>query len=380
MKTHQPRIQFIDFLRGFAVIVMVIGHSLDSVLSQELRGSDIFGLYNMLRGFTAPLFLFVAGFAFIIATEKRWEEYRTVSTALRKRVLKMGMLIVIGYAMHFPFFSFAKIIEASGPSEVAQFLQVDVLQCLAVSILLLHAMIWLSPTQSAFVRSLSAVTVAIVLAAPWIWSFDFATILSPVIAPYLNQQQVSLFPLVPYSAFLYAGVLTGHFYGVARVRQREQNFFLLLISLGAGMIALALLLDRLPFSVYPPHDFWKTSPNFFLIRLGVVALVTAGFFYVRGLSGIPARQLVVLGQASLLVYVVHLILVYGSAANSGLTHILGKTLQITEAIAVAIGVLLMMLLLVHAWNYARTHHTVPSRLIQYGLVSSLVYLFFTQPY
>jgi uncharacterized membrane protein len=380
MQKHQSRIQFIDFLRGFAVIVMVIGHSLDSVLSEELRTTGIFGFYTMLRGFTAPLFLFVAGFAFIIATEKRWEEYRTLSTPLRKRILKMGTLILIGYAMHFPFFSFTKIVAASGPQEVAQFLQVDILQCLAVSILALHAMIWFLPTQVSFVRFLSVVTGAIVLAAPWIWSFDFAPLLSPVVAPYLNQQQVSLFPMVPYTAFLYAGVVTGHYYGVARLRQAEQRFFLLLLSLAVGMIGMALLLDRLPLTIYPPHDFWKTSPNFFLIRLGVVVFITSGFFFARALRGIPARQLVVLGQASLLVYVVHLILVYGSAANAGLTQVIGKTLQFTGASALALGVLLLMLLLVHAWNYARTHHTVPLRLVQYGLVSSLVYLFFTQPY
>ncbi len=380
MHQHQSRIQSIDFLRGFAVIVMVIGHSLDSVLSQELRASELFGYYNTVRGFTAPLFLFVAGFAFIIATRKRWEEYRTLSRPLRKRVLKMGALILIGYAMHFPFFSFTKIVQASGPQELSQLLQVDILQCLAVSILLLHALIWFSPSEASFIRTLSVVTGAIVLLAPWIWSFDFAAFLSPVIAPYFNQQQVSMFPMVPYTAFLYAGVVGGHYYSLARLRQEEQKFFRLLLTLAVGMIATALVCDRLPFSVYPTHDFWKTSPNFFLIRLGVVSIITTGFFLFRGLRGIPARQLVVLGQASLLVYVVHLILVYGSAVNAGLAQVIGKTLQFSEALAIAFGVLLLMLLLVHAWNYARTHHTLPLRLVQYGIVSSLVYLFFTQPY
>jgi uncharacterized membrane protein len=380
MHNDHSRIQFIDFLRGFAVIVMVIGHSLDSVLSQELRTSELFGYYNVMRGFTAPLFLFVAGFAFLVATRKRWEEYRVLSRPLKKRVVKMSGLILIGYAMHFPFFSFTKIVQASGPQELSQLLQVDILQCLAVSILLLHALIWFSPTEGSFVRILSVVTAAIVLLAPWIWSFDFAPFLSPVIAPYLNQQQVSLFPMVPYTAFLYAGVVAGHYYSRARLRQEEQKFFRLLLALAVGMIATGLLWDRLPFSVYPPHDFWKTSPNFFLIRLGVVSTITTVFFMVRGLKGIPARQLVVLGQASLLVYVVHLVLVYGSAANAGLAQVIGKTLQVSDALAIAVGVLLLMLFLVHAWNYARTHHKLPLRLVQYGIFSSLVYLFFTQPY
>ena len=39
-----------------------------------------------------------------------------------------------------------------------------------------------------------------------------------------------------------------------------------------------------------------------------------------------------------------------------------------------------MALLARGWAYARTRHVVPSRLVQAGLATGLVYLFLTRPY
>ncbi|HXZ79500.1 MAG TPA: hypothetical protein VEG30_06185, partial [Terriglobales bacterium] len=71
--------------------------------------------------------------------------------------------------------------------------------------------------------------------------------------------------------------------------------------------------DHLPYQLYATYDFWHTSPNFFLIRVGLL-LIILGASYAwcqwgggqRGFS-----PLVQLGQTSLLVYWVHIELVYG---------------------------------------------------------------------
>lgn len=378
-KTPQ-RIQFLDFIRGFAVIVMVIGHSIDSVLSIEARGTEIFRLYNAVRGFTAPLFLFVAGCAFAVATEKRWESFTIFGAPLMKRVLKMFLLIVIGYALHFPFFSFNKLLYHTTPEEYALLFQVDVLQCLAVSILLMHALILLLPNVRVFAYALAGLTAVLVLATPIVWMIDFASVFSPAIAPYFNQSQPSLFPLFPYAAFLFSGTLVGHFYLVARREGRERQFIWRMIHAGIGAVFAGVVLDLFSVTLYPPHDFWKTSPNFFLIRIGIVILGTAGFYFVRQLPGVLERNLVGLGQASLLVYVVHLVCVYGSAANDGLAQLIGQTFSYPQAFVIALAVLLAMVGLVHAWNYVRTHYALPARSVQVGLTSTLLYFFLTKPY
>jgi hypothetical protein len=87
-----------------------------------------------------------------------------------------------------------------------------------------------------------------------------------------------------------------------------------------------------------------------------------------------------LGQGSLLVYVTHLVLVYGSSMNDGLLQRIGQTLPAPAAAAIALGVLALMILLVRVWRYLRRAYALPSRLVQAGLASTLLYLFFTNPY
>ena len=81
-----------------------------------------------------------------------------------------------------------------------------------------------------------------------------------------------------------------------------------------------------------------------------------------------------------MVYAVHLVVVYGSAANPGLQQVVGKTLPYYAAAGVGMAVLGGMIVLAYSWNYARTHHLWPSRFIQAGFVSTIIYLFFTKPW
>ena len=79
------------------------------------------------------------------------------------------------------------------------------------------------------------------------------------------------------------------------------------------MILIARSLDASSYSLYPVYDFWHTSPNFFLIRLGILLLiVAASYSWCRwGAGQMGFSPLIQLGQTSLLVYWVHIEFVYG---------------------------------------------------------------------
>jgi len=377
---HSNRIQVIDLMRGIAVIVMVMGHSIDAVLNMDVRSTELFRLYDAVRGFTAPMFLFVSGLTFAIATEKRWAEFLTLTRPLLRRMLKILLVLAIGYALHFPFFSFTKLVNEAGPLEMEQFFQVDVLHCVAGSLLFLHLLVVLTRTPRRFAITTLALATGIVITAPFIWNMDLASALSPVVAPYFNQKQMSIFPLFPYAAFLLVGAVVGHFFLAATKTDRARAFFAGILCLGVTAGVCGLLFDPIPVSLYPPHDFWKTSPNFFLIRLGIVMVVTAGVYFLRRVPSLVGRLLAVLGQASLFVYVVHLIVVYGSAANDGLTQAVGRTLHYPQAFGIALLVLCGMLVVVHAWNYMRAHYSFSSKFVQAAFASTLLFYFFTKPY
>lgn len=379
MDRQLKRIHFLDVMRGFAVIVMVMGHSIDAVLSRELRATDWFRFYDTFRGFTAPMFLFVSGFAYAVATLKRWDDFRTFSAPLFKRLRRIGLLFLIGYALHFPYFSFGRIVHEAKADQLAQMFQADILHCVAASLLILHLLIFLTPSRRAFVATLAAVTAGVVLASPIVWNIDFAPIVSPALSPYFNQTQLSIFPLFPFAAFLFSGVVAGLFFLEAREQGREHRAVARISLTALGAIALGIVFDLVPVQVYPPHDFWKSSPNWFAVRGGIVALVSMGFYRLRSLPESAVRLLTMLGQTSLLVYAVHLMIAYGSPVNHGLMQEVGQTLEAHLAVGVGLSVLVAMIVLTYLWQYLRTEHRLPARVVQFGLASTVLYSFFLMP-
>ena len=79
------------------------------------------------------------------------------------------------------------------------------------------------------------------------------------------------------------------------------------------MLLLAVWLDARPIKLYPVYDYWHTSPNFFMARVGVLLLIVfAGYAWCRwGLGTVGFSPLAQMGQTSLLVYWVHIEFVYG---------------------------------------------------------------------
>ena len=380
MSPGSQRIAFLDIMRGVAVVVMVMGHSIDAVLSREVRASELFQLYDAVRGFTGPIFLFVAGFAFFVATEKRWEAFRSFGKPLGKRLWRFMGLLAIGYALHVPYFSLDKLLHNTTPAEYAQMYQADVLHCLAVSMILLQLGLFLVKTPRAFAMFALGLAAAFVFASPLMWQQGVVAAISPVLAPYLNGLVPSIFPLFPYAGFVLTGVGIGHFYLAARRRGKEPEFHHALLLAAFAAVVVGLVFDLLPWAVYPAHDFWKASPDFFLIRIGAVGFVTATFLSLRRIPSIVSTGLVTLGQASLLIYVTHLIIVYGSPANQGLMQSVGQVLSPPQALVVAVEVLAGMFLIVKTWQYIRDQHLAYARFAQAVATSMILFHFLTRPW
>ena len=94
----------------------------------------------------------------------------------------------------------------------------------------------------------------------------------------------------------------------------------------------------LPLSLYPKSDFWLNSPWLILIKLGVIlAILPLAYLWTafgnRGFSWVQQ-----LGTASLLVYWVHLELVYGRWL--AFVH---ESLNVPETILAAAVVILLMI-------------------------------------
>jgi hypothetical protein len=122
-----------------------------------------------------------------------------------------------------------------------------------------------------------------------------------------------LFPLFPWAAFTFAGLVAGFLLQSDWVRRKESLAMILAGAGGVALIALGIWLDARPLQLYAVHDFWHTSPNFFLVRTGVVMVILfAGHAWCRwGAGQWGFSPLIELGKSSLLVYWVHIEFVYG---------------------------------------------------------------------
>lgn len=385
MQQAPHRIESLDVLRGIAVICMVLGHSVDSVLGPAARTTDLFRLYDAIRGLTAPMFLFISGLAFMVASERRWADYRRPGAHLARRLLRIAVLLITGYALHLPYFSFEKIVASASTSDLARLFQVDVLHCVALTLLALQGIVMVSRTPAVAAALAGALGAVIVAAAPLVWSADMSGSLPVFLTPYLNAYQPTVFPIVPYAAYMLAGVVAGRLYLGARERVTpgrgsDAQVVGRMLAICGVAAALGILGSLLPGQVYPAHDWWKVNPGIVLVRLFVVLALVGVFLRAASIPAAVSRPLGVLGRASFMVYTTHIVLVYGSPANDGLMQIIGQRLGTEAALAVAAAVLLTMTGFVHLHAFLKTRHAGRLATARTFLATAVAYVFLTRPY
>jgi fucose 4-O-acetylase-like acetyltransferase len=122
-----------------------------------------------------------------------------------------------------------------------------------------------------------------------------------------------LFPIFPWTAFAFTGLALGSLLLSDWARKKEAAALSLAGASGIALVALGSWLDARPLQLYAVYDFWHTSPNFFLIRAGIVIVILFGsYLWCRwGAGEWGFSPLIEMGKSSLLVYWVHIEFVYG---------------------------------------------------------------------
>jgi uncharacterized membrane protein len=315
------RLAYIDWMRGLACVLMFQTHCYDSWLSPEARQSKFF-MYSQLGGtFPAPFFLFLAGISFALVTEKLWRKGLSPAQIAHTTVRRGAEIFALGLL-----FRLQEFLIAWGWAPWSDLLRVDVLNTIGVSMMLMGLLCWLILSlnrgprrRTALVLAAVGTTLLISLLTPPLWTTWRPRWLPWPIESYINgvhnlgSPQAWLFPIFPWAAFAFAGLAIGLILQSDWPRSREPWIFL---SVGVGGIVLteaAHWWDLQPWPFYAVYDFWHTSPSFFLIRLGMLFAILAGSYaWCRwGAGQWGFSPLIQLGQASLLVYWVHIEFVYG---------------------------------------------------------------------
>lgn len=343
------RVVFVDLARVIALLMMIQGHTLDALLGSEYRTTTAFHVWSFTRGLTSCLFFFLAGFAFVMATYRRRDAARIAGPVGLRRVGRFALFLVIGYVLHWPVTRIAEVSLVTAASWRA-FLAVDALQCLAVTLAVLQLLAFGARTRLQFLTLTLVACVTVVVMTPAVWRADWGALLPAALAAYMTPHGGSLFPVFPWSAYCLLGAGAGAVYVHLGHESTGRFSMRVLAGGGAAMLIAWLVGSFAPWQPLGQTDFWLTSPNQFLLRAGLVCITLALVAQVSGrISRLPTA-LNALAQESLLVYVVHLCLVYGSPWNSGLGSRYGQTLALGPAVAWVLLLWVSVTTFAYAWH------------------------------
>lgn len=376
------RYLFIDLYRTAVIILMLEGHVFRAFLPASVQRNPFFQIHEFFHGLSAPAFLFGAGLTFVISTRKRWEAYHHWDPPLARRLRRFVLVIFLGLAMHLPYYSFRKVMLDLKPDEILQLFQFDVLHCIGIGLLSLHGLIFFFKRESRFYSLVISSVIIVCFTTPLFWEIDFLRYLHPAVSQMFNGNHGSPFPLFPYVGFLYAGVIVSWEFLVAVEKQAERRYFYWLSVAGMSFIILGFVSDQLPWRVYANYNYWFTSPNYFLVRLGSLMVIISGMWYLsRGINR-AKKIFTVLGIESLFVYVLHLLVLYGSSMNPGLNMqmIFGLDRTLGETALLFTGLLILMLISASLWDHVKQRHILYYRWSQILVGGVFLYFLFTRDF
>jgi len=295
---------YLDWLRGVAVLIMVEAHLLDAWVRVIDRSERPYQWAIVVGGFSAPLFLFLAGVAMALAIGSRLRKGLTTSEAAA--IARRRGWQILGLAFLFRLQSF---IISGGPFPQT-LLKVDILNVMGVS-MVLAALLWGLGSRNIW-RAAALAVVALIFATvtPLVRSAPFVGDLPYPIQWYFKAVAGSgAFTLFPWVGFLLLGVVMGLWLDRTRTNADERQVIVGMAIVGPLVAIAGYLAVYLP-TIYSGTSFWTGSPTYFFVRLGVlitaIPIAYAWNSWFRGWS--PLRDF---GVASLFVYWIHVEMVYG---------------------------------------------------------------------
>ncbi|MDQ2948659.1 MAG: heparan-alpha-glucosaminide N-acetyltransferase domain-containing protein [Acidobacteriota bacterium] len=325
------RLGFLDWTRGVAVAIMLQGHVFHSFSKQDLRTQGPFVISQFLGGIGPAVFLVLTGITLAFLMDRRQHDDLAPSQRWGAALRRAGYLLLLAFLFRLQLWAFAY-----PQSPWTDLLKVDVLNCMGFSILLLSIMAIFTTADR--VRLCAVLGAVIAGLAPVVSSIDWSW-MPPQLSAYFVPSY-AYFAFFPWASFIAFGMSIGSLVRLARPEQMNR------VMQWGTLAGIALILggqyfSNFPYSIYPKSEFWLDSPGLIVIKLGVVLLIMA-FAYIWNEYAVKdswswVRQF---GTTSLLVYWVHIELVYGRWFGWW-----KERLSNTECVFAAIAVFLLMLAL-----------------------------------
>ena len=324
-------------MRGLACVLMIQAHCYDSWLNPEARKTLLYRWSQELSTLPAPIFLFLSGVSFALVTEGLRQKNKPHSQIFKTALLRGAEILGLGFLLRVQEF-----VLGYPKSPWTDLLKVDVLNILGVSIILM-ALFWrLVNVRSSAEEGIDhevgrqiaesigrqricaigfslLIAGVIAIATPPLWTTHRLSFLPWMLESYINgvhnfsSPTPWIFSIFPWCGFAFVGLAFGSFLFSDFAQRKEVAALSIVGAIGALACALSLWWDYSGVRIYAVYDYWHSSPNFFLMRCGILLLLTLAVFVWCRWGWVTAgfSPFIQFGKTSLLVYWVHIEFVYG---------------------------------------------------------------------
>lgn len=336
MTKRSSRLHFMDAIRAFAIIMMLQGHFVHSLLGDVYRDKNnlIYTIWEYFRGMTAPTFFTITGFVFTYLLLKQ-KTTGLENPRVLKGVKRAIKVIFWGYLLRLSFYAlFTGTVNAS-------FFYVDVLQCIGTSLLLLIGiyLVLCRINETWFQNTVLVLGVTIFLLQP-VYGSCILEFLPQTVANYFTNKNGSVFTLLPWFGY----VCFGSYMATIFLKHGEHKKFYSYTIMILFFVGILLVFFSSPVLMLG-HSFTGIAifksvayNNFLFIRLGNVCMLFS--IFIIGRDYVTSKVITKIGGRTLSIYIVHFFVLYGSWFGLGLSRFFYHSLT---PLQVFIGALLFIL-------------------------------------
>lgn len=309
----KDRLQFIDAIRAYAILMMLQGHFVDTMLAYRFRDLEdaLYSTWFFMRGMTAPIFFTVTGFVFTFLLLRDGRPIKE-NERIRKGIRRGFFLIFLGYLLkvNFPAFLIGWFYK-SYPA-------LDVLHNIGFALLALIGLYCLHLTSKISLPLLYfGGGIFIFLINPtWLaYEWDFLPI---VLRNYFDADNGSIFLPVPWLGFTLLGAGIGWHLFHKTYLYRTWYWPAILLTTGLTIHFFSTK------GLYLLHQ-WTGWENFLQLaydnvlfwRFGHVLIIISIFIFLEKIITFPPLMLKI-GSETLTIYATHYVVLYGTWLGIGI--------------------------------------------------------------
>lgn len=369
--TSKPRLKFIDMARSIAILMMLEGHFTGAALGEEYQSNTylLYSIWHNIHGLTSPLFFTVTGVIFVYLLSADNSPNYFENQRVKKGYRRVLQLIFWGYFIQLNLWTIAKAIYYQTAPRFDWLYAFHVLQSIGVGILFLLIIYgiykWLNVGKLYWYYLIGALI--LFFAYSLLKNYEDADKLAcpdlvncarnyyPTWAPRFIQNmfygQYSDFSFVRFSGYTILGGMVGNIIRINEQNARKWWFGTAFIAVGLTLVffiqswfhAFDSFTEWIKLTQKGVYELNSTS----IIRFGQVLIVLGILMLIDSRFKVKAPLFLKLGQNTLPIYIVHVLILYGGIFGFGLKPLaFDENLPPYAAVAVSITAILFFILMV----------------------------------